>query len=82
MADMAQIQGELHTAISDVLTKHGLYLNRWLLVTEVVEADGDRSLNSFASPDLRAWDSLGMLEFALAQERGALFAEAADEGPE
>lgn len=74
MSDLARTEQELHEAISEVLTRHGLMVNRWVLVTEVMDREGERALEAFTSPDLRAWDSLGLLHFILERERGAIHA--------
>jgi hypothetical protein len=67
-------------ALSDVLSRQGLMVTKWMCVAEVIGADGSRALESFASPDIRAWDTLGMLGYLDARERGAVGADAA--GPD
>ena len=73
-------QQELAEAISSVLTRHGLMTNRWILVTEVIDQDGGRSLGSFSSDDLRAWDTLGMLHYVLEQDKGVIHQDMNDDG--
>lgn len=81
-SDLFQAQAELHDAISDVLSRHGLMANRWLLGAEVLDADGDRAMEAFTSPDMRAWDSLGILGFLDARERAGIVREEIDrDGP-
>ncbi len=80
MADDAREQldaaeRELHDAIAAVLGRHGCMVTKWILAAEVLDGDGVRAMESFASPDFRAWDSIGLLGFLDARERGAVAAE-------
>lgn len=76
---MTIAQRELHDAVSEVLGRHGWMVTKWLCVAEILEPSGERALESFASPDIRAWDTMGMLSYLDARERGAVGAEAAGE---
>lgn len=77
------VQRELHDVIAEVLNRHRLMPTKWIAVIEVLDAEGQRALESFCSPDFRAWDSIGMLGFIDARERGAISAEQqAEEGPD
>lgn len=69
---MYRAQEELGTAISKILGRHDLMLNRWLLITEVIDAGGARQAEMFAPVELTSWDSLGLLEAAGARERGKI----------
>ncbi len=79
MADFEAVQREVGEAVAAVLARHGQMPNRWMLVAEVMDTDGERSLETFASQDLRSWDALGMLAFALERERGGVYADVARE---
>lgn len=70
--DLDAAEKDMDEAVSSVLTKHGLMANRWLLAAEVLEEDGERSLLAMTSPDLRSWDSLGMLGYLIERERAAI----------
>lgn len=70
---------ELHDAVSQVLGRHGLMVTKWILAAEVLDADGERALESFASPDIRAWDTIGLFGYLDARERGAIAADVAGE---
>lgn len=74
---MQAAQLALHDAIAEVLGRHGQMVTKWMCVAEVLDASGKRALESFASPDIRAWDTLGMVGYLDARERGAVGAEAA-----
>lgn len=71
-AELYVVQQELHDAISEVLNRHQLMATKWISVIEVLDAEGGRALESFCSPDFRAWDTIGMLGFMDAQERGSI----------
>ncbi|MER5608367.1 hypothetical protein AB0F93_00225 [Micromonospora tulbaghiae] len=72
--DLEQVERELNEAVSAVLNRHKLLTTRWVLVAEVLDEAGQRQCASFVSPDLRVWDSLGMLGFILEREREAVHA--------
>ncbi len=70
---------ELLDAASQILARHDLMVTKWLFVADVIDGDGERMLASYASPDIRAWDTLGMIDFVQARERGVVAADAAAE---
>jgi hypothetical protein len=72
-------QTELHDAISQVLNQRGLMPTKWMLGVEGLDENGERVLETFTSPDFRAWDSIGILGFLDARERGSVGADAADD---
>jgi hypothetical protein len=77
--DLAAAERELHDAIAAVLGRRGMMVTKWMLVAEILDGDGVRALESFASPDIRAWDTIGILGYLDARERGAIAAEFAGE---
>lgn len=74
---LREVERELHDAAAGVLGRHGLMLTKWMFIAELLDGDGTRMLESFVSPDMRAWDTLGMMAFLDARERGVVGAEAA-----
>ena len=46
----------------------GAMVQRFVLVAEVVDADGHRILWELVPPGAKAWDTLGLLGFALTRE--------------
>lgn len=70
---------ELNDALSQILNRRGLMPTKWVLAAEGIDNAGERVLETFTSPDFRAWDSIGMLGFIDARERGAVGAAAADD---
>lgn len=68
---------ELHDAIAGVLNGHGLVVTKWTLAAEVMDGAGERALESFTSPDFREWDSIGIVGYLDARERGVVAAVAA-----
>jgi hypothetical protein len=71
-------EAQLNDAITQILGRQGLMVTKWMCVAEVVDSDCERALESFTSPDFRAWDTLGMLGYLDARERGAVGAELGD----
>ncbi len=74
--DLDRAEQELHQEISTVLSRHGVMVTKWILAAELLDQKGERALESFASPDFRAWDAIGMVGFLDARERGAAGADA------
>lgn len=74
---MSEIGEEIERQISDAITaavaehEHG-FVSRWVSLVEIIDDQGERAILTLASEDLRAWDSIGLLEFGLANERAAL----------
>jgi hypothetical protein len=62
-----QMERLLFDALADVLSKAdpGTMAVKFCLVLEVIDRDGDRSLWTAAGPDVKAWDTVGMLQHAL-----------------
>lgn len=47
-------------------------VTRWLLVAEVIDDDGAKTLRIISSPDVTHWDRLGMLQVAPARAHARL----------
>lgn len=76
MNDAAQFEAQLGSTIAQAVSE-GL-VNRWVCLVEVIEDDGTRILLTAGSEDLRAWDTLGMLDYALERERANVAIDYAD----
>jgi hypothetical protein len=46
----------------------GAMATRFVLLVEVIDADGERALWTLAPPEQRRWDTLGLVDFARALE--------------
>jgi hypothetical protein len=70
------IERQVSDAINAAIAEHerGM-VTRWISLIEIIDGDGDRALLTTGSEDLRAWDTLGILEFALALERASIVAD-------
>jgi hypothetical protein len=77
--DLDGAEQEMHQAIAEILGQRGQMVTKWMLSAEVLDADGGRDMESFTSPDFRAWDSLGFLGYLEARERGVVGGQAARE---
>lgn len=53
-------------ALADALTQHGdgRMLLRSLVVFEALNTDGERTISVVTSPDMRAWDTMGLAQWA------------------
>lgn len=53
----------------------GAMVQRFLLLAEVVDADGERVMWAFEPPDAKPWDALGLIEWARQIEQAAAVTE-------
>lgn len=49
---------------ADVPSLNGGMVQRWLLVSEWLDADGERRIDVSVSPDARTWDIAGLAAWA------------------
>ena len=68
--DGESIREDLHNELTRVLQKvePGM-VTKWVILAETIDADGDRGLWSLCSESATAWDTLGLLQFALHREQ-------------
>lgn len=71
MSDPAQpdLNDRLHNAIVEALRGEGtLMVNRVVVLAEVMDDDGEVSMFVGATPGTKAWQSVGMLRYAISLE--------------
>lgn len=71
----AKLQQELHRVLSETINEYegsSCYLNRFVVLTEIVDAKGQRALISVAAEDMMSWDTLGLLDYARSTEQAAI----------
>lgn len=81
MDDFSELQADLHAAISKAINDHeegAAYLTRFVVLAEIVDAEGDRVLVQVAADGMMRWDTLGLLDHARSVEYAASTAEARD----
>ncbi|MFE2524768.1 hypothetical protein ACFXEL_11080 [Streptomyces sp. NPDC059382] len=61
---MSELAADIETVLTEVLGGHerGI-LSRAVVVAEVLDADGDRSLSVITTPGLSEWDALGLCRY-------------------
>jgi hypothetical protein len=72
--DYAALQADLHAAVSKVINDHEdgpAYLMRFVVLAEIVDAEGGRGLWQVAADGMMRWDTLGLLEHARDTECGS-----------
>jgi class 3 adenylate cyclase len=77
--DYAHLQADLHAAISKAVSDHegaATYVNRFVVLAEIVEGDGERALIQVAADGMTRWDTLGLLDHARSVEWAASATEA------
>ncbi|MEV4672724.1 hypothetical protein AB0K34_13800 [Actinomadura sp. NPDC049382] len=69
--DFASLQSDLHGAISKAVSDHegtATYVNRFVVLAEIVDGDGERALVQVSADGMMRWDTLGLLEHARSVE--------------
>lgn len=61
-----QIEAELGEALGKIIGKHETCMVlKWTALVETMDEKGERGLWTLTSPDVKAWDTVGMLQHAL-----------------
>lgn len=62
-----QLEAEINTVLVDLFARHGVpFVQKWVVLAEgMAEDTGKRELWTFASEDMKAWDTVGFLGHAL-----------------
>ncbi len=61
-----QIEAELGEAFGKIIGKHETCMVlKWTALVETMDDKGERGLWTLTSPDVKAWDTVGMLQHAL-----------------
>ncbi|MFI6469845.1 hypothetical protein ACIBL5_06205 [Streptomyces sp. NPDC050516] len=68
---MSELTLDLEEALAEVLAAHerGM-LARAVVVVEVLDADGERSLSVLTTPEVPEWDALGLCRYAVLSIEG------------
>lgn len=70
MTDGPGIEAALADAIADVLARHERSMTtKWVTLIETLDENGGRGLWTFTSEGATAWDTLGLLTFAVQMEQ-------------
>ena len=77
LSDPSAIRDELREAVVAVLGRHGEFATKLVLIVETVGgADSARGLWRMAAEGQKAWDTLGLLDYCVTEERAAITARA------
>lgn len=68
-ADEEDLPARMLAGVSGALSDTGLMATRAVVIVEVVEADGSMAVWTAVDPGAKAWETLGLLSFALERER-------------
>lgn len=76
----AELCEAAHDAVSGLIQQidPGSMVTRFLVVAEIINADGDRAVWMAAAPGQNAWDSLGLIDYARAREYAGIAREETD----
>lgn len=74
------IEVELNNAISDVIAKHeNGFVTKWVALIETTAPDGSRGLWTMTSSEVKAWDTVGMLQHGLHLQQAQTLTDRGDE---
>ena len=76
--DPEAVRAALHDAVSGALSQFGEFPTRFVILVESIGGDSETGLWSTVAKDQKAWDTMGLLTFALAQEQAAVTQRAID----
>jgi hypothetical protein len=73
LEDDAELRRLGTDAVSDLISKidQGAMATRFALLIEVVDAEGERGLWAISPDGQKAWDTLGLLQYAIQLEQAA-----------
>lgn len=71
---MSEVGVRLREAVGESLGQlvselEGGFTTKWIALIESVGADGTRGIWTFAPDDLKSWETMGMLQYALEREK-------------
>jgi hypothetical protein len=76
MADLNEeeqgVRNAIQSAIDSALQAYGGFPLNWSVILEGVEKDGTKSVWLLANDAAKSWDTLGLLNYALALEQAAI----------
>lgn len=72
--DVDELGDRVHDDLATRLAAFGdgYMVTKYLAMVEVIGADGERSVVNLSTRDMRAWDSLGLLEYGRQLEQAGL----------
>ena len=77
---MSDDRDRVEAALADAFHESGDMVTRWALVAEVIGPEGDRGVWTMGSEDMQAWETIGMLSYALERERAQVADQEHDDG--
>jgi hypothetical protein len=76
-----KLHREVDAALSQVIGQNeGSIVSRWIVLAETVDQAGDRGVWQLSSARSTPWDTLGLLEYAVSEERANLISLRLGEG--
>lgn len=72
VANGKDVRQLITSAVETALAEAEEFSTKWVFAAEAIGADSDRGLWFVVSQDAKPWDTMGMMEYALAVERAAI----------
>ncbi len=66
------LEALVRNALGQAFGANGDMLTHWVLLDEIIDEDGERAVWNVASEDARAWDTLGLLTYAVQIEQAGI----------
>ena len=73
------VANAVENALANALSDEGDMVTKWVLVAEVIGDEGQRGVWTLAPDDAAAWDTLGLLTWAVQLEQAAAVQQAMDD---
>lgn len=71
-----KLQRVIGAAIESAIAEHeGGFTTKWVALVETVDAEGARGLWPMASDEVKAWDTVGLLQHGLHLQQAATLAD-------
>lgn len=74
--DENMVREAIRQAVEGTLQQYGGFATTWVCLISSVEQDGSKSVWLLADKNMRAWESMGLLEYGLASERAEVVKDA------
>lgn len=72
MSDVDNVRDAVGQAISQAVAGETEMVTRWVALAEVIGPDGERACYCLTPEDARAWDTLGLLTYAVQLEQAGI----------
>ena len=70
---MTDMRDEVEAAVTEVMSRHGMMVTKWLFLADVIEDAGSRSIVHLSAEQAAPWDNLGLFDYVRAMEYAVVY---------